>query len=148
MAFGRASSETIENGSDAVVWQHASELAQKLHGLHVGLPAILTTAVVDDFEPSVIPALPLQHQMEPIGLDSDDDLLEDSSQNPLADFDGGGGMVPQLRQVISKRQQRRALVIAKRAWLFPAQALELLLDRATAARRSFQRRSSSPATSR
>src|ERR1700720_542536 len=77
LSFGRTYSEPVENGGDAVVRQHASEFTDQLHGLHVGLPAILPSTVLDHFKPRVIPALPMQHEAQPIGRDRDHDLLED-----------------------------------------------------------------------
>src|ERR1700738_4924823 len=59
ISFGRAYSEPVENGGDAVVRQHASQFTDQLHGLHVGLPAILPSTVLDHFKPRVIPALPM-----------------------------------------------------------------------------------------
>src|SRR5438132_12875598 len=76
MSFGRAYSEPVENGGDAVVRQHASEFTDQLHGLYVGLPAILPSTVLHHCKPRVIAALPMQHQAQPIGLDRDYDLLE------------------------------------------------------------------------
>ena len=77
MSFGRAYSEPVENGGDAVVRQHASEFTDQLHSLDVGLPAILASTVLHHFKPRMIPALPMQHEAQPIGRDRDDDLLED-----------------------------------------------------------------------
>ncbi len=75
--FGRAYTETVENRGNALVRQRASEFTDQLHGLDVGLPAILASAVLHDFKPRMIPALPMQHEAQPIGRDRDDDLLED-----------------------------------------------------------------------
>src|SRR5712671_7962895 len=62
MSFGRAYSEPVENRGDAVVRQHASEFTDQLHGLDVGLPAILPSTVLHHFKPRMIPALPMQHK--------------------------------------------------------------------------------------
>ncbi len=86
MAFGGAYSEPIENGSYAVVWQHARQFANQLLGCLLGLPAILANAVLRHFKPRVVPTLPMQHQVQAICRDGDDDLLEDGAQNPLASF--------------------------------------------------------------
>ena len=79
MSFGRAYSEPVENGGDAEVRQRASEFTDQLHGLDVGLPAILASTVLHNLKPRVIAALPMQHEAQPIGRDRDDDLLEDGS---------------------------------------------------------------------
>src|ERR1700738_575349 len=75
ISFGRAYSEPVENGGDAVVRQHASEFTDQLHGLHVGLPAFLPGTVLPHSKPRVTPALPMQHEAQPIGRDRDHDLL-------------------------------------------------------------------------
>src|SRR5436305_15134713 len=90
----KADAEPVENGGNAAVRQRASQFTDQLHGLHVGLPAVLASTVLHHFKPRVIPALPMQHEAQPIGLDRDDDLPEDSPQNPLAGFVGRSGMVP------------------------------------------------------
>jgi len=46
VASGRTYSEPIEDRSDAMVGQHASEFADELHGLLVSLEAILANAVL------------------------------------------------------------------------------------------------------
>jgi len=48
-----------------------------LHGLDVGLPAILASTVLHNLKPRVIAALPMQHEAQPIGRERDDDLPED-----------------------------------------------------------------------
>jgi hypothetical protein len=60
----------------AMLWS-GNMRADQLHGLHVGLPAILPSTVLHHFKPRVIPALPMQHEAQPIGRDRDHDLLED-----------------------------------------------------------------------
>ena len=77
LSFGRADAEPVENGGNAVVGQRASQFTDQLHGLHVGLPAILASTVLHHFKPRVIPALPMQYKAQPIGLDRNDDLIED-----------------------------------------------------------------------
>jgi hypothetical protein len=94
MAFGRAYSEPVENGSYAVVRQHARQFANQLLGCLLGLSAILANAVLRHFKPRVVPTLPMQHQVQAICRDGDNDLLEDGPQNPLAGFVGRRGMVP------------------------------------------------------
>ena len=89
----RAYSEPIEDRGDAMVGQHASELANELHGLLVGLEAILANAVLHDFKSRVISALPMHDQAQSIALDRDNDLHENRPQDPLTDFDGSVGMV-------------------------------------------------------
>jgi len=79
VSFGRAYSEPVEKWGNAVVRQDASEFVNQLHGLDVGLPAILPGAVLRHFKPRVISALPMQHEAQPISLHCDDDLLEDGS---------------------------------------------------------------------
>ena len=76
ISFGRADSEPVENGGDAVVRQRASEFTDQLHGFHIGLLAILARSVLQHFKPRVIATLPMQHEVQPIGRDCDDDLLE------------------------------------------------------------------------
>src|ERR1700751_1949804 len=74
LSFGRAYSEPVENRGDAVVRQHASEFTDQLHGLDVGLPAILASTVLHHFKPRMIAALPMQPQAQTIGRDRDNDL--------------------------------------------------------------------------
>src|SRR6201987_1976641 len=74
ISFGRAYSEPVENRGDAVVRQHASEFTDQLHGLDVGLPAILASTVLHHFKPRMIAALPMQPQAQTIGRDRDNDL--------------------------------------------------------------------------
>src|ERR1700731_2586174 len=69
ISFGRAYSEPVENGGDAVVRQHASEFPAQFAGPPVGLPAFLPSTVLDPFNPRVTPALPMQHEAQPIGRD-------------------------------------------------------------------------------
>src|SRR5215475_2091749 len=124
VASGRTYSESIENRRDAMVGQHASELANELHGLLVGLEAILADAVLHHFKSGVIPALPMHDQAQSIALDRDNDLHENRPQDPLADFDGSIGMVPNSWQVIS---ECHAIIFTKHPWLFVAQVLHLFL---------------------
>src|SRR5205807_9350757 len=93
ISFGRAYPEPVENRGDAVVRQYASEFTDQLHGLDVGLPAILASTVFRHFKPRMITALPMQHEAQSIGRDRDDDLLEDGPENPFASFGGRGGVV-------------------------------------------------------
>ena len=79
LSFGRAYSEPVEKWGDTVVWQYTSEFADQLHGLYVSLPAVLPSAVLRYLKPRVISALPMQHEVQPIGLHRDDDLLEDGA---------------------------------------------------------------------
>ena len=75
LSFGRAYSEPVEKGGDAVVWQYASEFMDQLHGLDIRLPAILASTVFRHFKPRMIAALPMQYEAQPIGRDRDDDFL-------------------------------------------------------------------------
>src|SRR5215468_290364 len=79
LAFSRAYSEPVEKWGDTVVRQAASEVADQLHGLDIGFPAILTSPVFRDFKSRVIAALPMQHETQPAGLHCDDDLFQDRS---------------------------------------------------------------------
>src|ERR1700757_4115879 len=79
LSFGRAYAEPVENRGDAVVRQYASQFTDQLHGLDIGLPAILASTVFRHFKPRMIAALPMQYEAQPIGLHCDDDLLEDGS---------------------------------------------------------------------
>ena len=88
----------------------------------------MTGTVLQQLEPACDPALPVEHEAQPTGLERHDDLLEDGAQNPLAGFGGSGGMVPDRRQVVRKGQQRRTLVVAKSARLLVAQSLQLFLE--------------------
>src|SRR6516162_2611322 len=78
-SFGRAYSEPVEKGRDAVVRQYASEFTDQMHRLDIGLPAILASTVFRHFKPRVIAAVPMQHEAQPIGLDRDHDLLENGA---------------------------------------------------------------------
>jgi hypothetical protein len=60
----------------------------------------------------MIPTLPVQHEVQPTGLDCHDDLLQNGAQNPLARFDGSSCVVPERWQVAGKRHKGHALVIA------------------------------------
>ena len=111
-----------------MVGQRAGEFADELHGLHSGLKAILANAVLHDFEPGVVAALPVYHQTQSIVLDRDDDLLKNCPQDPLTDLGRSRGMVPHPWQVISERQQHLTLVIMKHTRLFAAQIFDLLLE--------------------
>src|SRR5690349_1491376 len=64
LSFGRAYSEPVEEWGDAVVRQHASEFTDQLHGLDIGLPAILPSTVFRHFKPCMIAALPMQHEAQ------------------------------------------------------------------------------------
>src|SRR5438045_991736 len=77
LSFGRAYSEPVEKRGDAVVRQYASEFTDQLHGPDIGFPAILASTVFRHFKWRMIAALPMQYEAQPIGLNSDDDLLED-----------------------------------------------------------------------
>ena len=77
LSFGRAYSEPVEKGGDAVVRQYASEFMDQLHGLGICRPAILASTVFRHFKPRMIAALPMQYEAQPIGLNRDDDLVED-----------------------------------------------------------------------
>ena len=79
LSFGRAYTEPVENRGDAVVRQRASEFTDQLHGRDIRLPAILASTVLHHFKLRVIPALPMQYEAQPIGVDRDDDFLEDGS---------------------------------------------------------------------
>ena len=79
LSFGRAYSEPVEKGGDAVVRQYASEIMDQLHGLDICLPAILASTVFRHFKPRMIAALPMQYEAQPIGLERDNDLLEDGA---------------------------------------------------------------------
>jgi hypothetical protein len=77
LSFGRAYPEPVEKWGDAVIRQYASEFTDELHGLDIGLPAILASTVFRDFKPRMIAALPMQHEAQSIGRDRDDNLVED-----------------------------------------------------------------------
>src|SRR6516165_12061214 len=128
VSSGRTYSQPIEDRGDGMVGQHASEFADELHCLLVGLEAILADAVLHDFKSGVISALPMHDQAQSITLDRDDDLLQRCPQDPLADFDGTVGMVPNLWQVIGKCQQRRTIIFTKRPWLFVVRIFHLLRE--------------------
>jgi len=128
VASGRTYSEPIEDRGDAMVGQHASEFADELHSLLVGLEAVLANAVLHDFKSGVISALPMQDQAQSIALDRDDDLLENCPQDSLADFDGSTGIVPNLWQVISECEQHCSIIFTKRPGLLMVQILHLLLE--------------------
>jgi hypothetical protein len=61
--------------------------------------AILARSVLQHLEPRVIAALPVQHEVQPTGLDSHDDLIQHGAQNPLARLKGSSGIVPERRQI-------------------------------------------------
>src|SRR6201997_82057 len=77
LSFGRAYAEPVEKGGDAVVRQYACEFMDQSHGLDIGLPAILAITVFRHFKPRMIAALQMQYEAQPIGLDRDDDLVQD-----------------------------------------------------------------------
>ena len=106
LASGRADTQPIENGGDAVVWQQAGQFAHQLLGCHIGLVAILARSVLQHFKPRVISTLPVQHEVQPTGLDCDDDLLQHGAHNPLARLDGSSCIVPERWQVTGKRHKR------------------------------------------
>ena len=58
---------------------------------------MLTCAVFHDFEACVIAALPVQHQVQAVRFDRDDNLVEHGPQDPLAGLGGSSGVVPQPR---------------------------------------------------
>jgi hypothetical protein len=76
LASGRADTQPIENGGNAVVRQQASKFAHQLLGCRIGLEAILPRPVLQDFKPRVIPALPVQYEVQPTGLGGHNDLLQ------------------------------------------------------------------------
>ena len=148
LSFGRAYAEPVENGRDAVIRQKASEFAHQLLGRHVGLPAILAGTVLHHFKPRVIPALPVQHEAQPAGLGRDDDLLEAERKIRLrvsaeaAGWFHTAGKSSASASSVARSSSRRGLG----CWF--CRLLSCSSSRATAARRSFHRRSSSFATRR
>src|SRR5215813_8507050 len=54
LSFGRAYAEPVENRGDAVVRQYASLFTDQLHGLDIGLPAILASTVFRHFKPRMV----------------------------------------------------------------------------------------------
>jgi hypothetical protein len=55
----------------------------------------------------MIATFPMKLEPEAVRLRLDDHLFQDRAQDPFARFDGGGGVVPRVRQVIGQRDQRR-----------------------------------------
>ena len=58
-----------------MIGQQAGEFATAARS-HCGLKAILANAVLHDFEPGVVAALPVNGETQSIALDRDDDLLK------------------------------------------------------------------------
>src|SRR5215831_4237113 len=96
----------------------------------------------------MVAALPVNDQFQIVADDVDNDLGYDGANDLLARLRGGAATGPRSRQILTERHKSLAVRVGQ-CWPFISiEAIDLDSSSRTATRRSFQRRSSSPATRR
>ena len=74
----------IENGRNRRIRHQSRQDADKLDDIRVGAPTMLPNTVFADLQRRVIVARPPDHKHQRVGLDANDDLLDQRPDDPLA----------------------------------------------------------------
>ena len=138
----------VEYRGDRPVGHLPRQGMNQLDHIRFRAPSCLTGAVPLCRQTRVVAALPVDDQLQSVADSVDDDLGNDRADDLLARLRRGAGAVPGSGQILSEPDEPGAVGLAQRGRLVGIEPFVSSSRSRTAIRRSFQRRSSSPATRR
>jgi hypothetical protein len=86
MAMGSTLVQTIEPRSDTLIGQDPRQMPHELNRISIGGPSMLPSAVLGNLQLGMASSLPMQHHVNSVAANVNNNLLEYSPEDPLLDF--------------------------------------------------------------